>query len=163
MGELCNAILAGLVSITAGCDGVTDWGAFLIGLIGAFWYILGKKVLYIFGIDDAIGAFPVHGACGAWGVLATGLFNTDVGAFYHAGTSNIFGTQCYGLLAIIGWTVATTFLFLLISKFMGILRISVEIEDQGLDEYYHIEEGSEFSSESPFPKFMDKLFERNNN
>ena len=53
MGELCNAILAGLVSITAGCDGVTDWGALLIGFIGAFWYILGKKMLYIFGVDDA--------------------------------------------------------------------------------------------------------------
>ena len=83
MGELCNAILAGLVSITAGCDGVTDWGALLIGFIGAFWYILGKKMLYIFGVDDAIGAFPVHGACGAWGVLATGLFNVEVGAFYR--------------------------------------------------------------------------------
>ena len=42
---------------------------------------------------------------------------------------------------------------------LGILRISAEIEDQGLDEYYHIEEGTEFDKlESPFPKFMDKLF-----
>ena len=48
VGELCNAILAGLVSITAGCDGVTDWGAFLIGFIGAFWYILGKKLQICF-------------------------------------------------------------------------------------------------------------------
>lgn len=162
VGELCNAILAGLVSITAGCDGVTDWGALLIGFIGAFWYILGKKMLYIFGVDDAIGAFPVHGACGAWGVLATGLFNVEVGAFYNASEANVFGVQCYGLLAIIGWTVSVTLVFLMGCKFLGILRISAEIEDQGLDEYYHIEEGTEFDKlESPFPKFMDKLFKRN--
>ena len=74
----------------------------------------------------------------------------------------MFGVQCYGLLAIIGWTVSVTLVFLVGCKFLGILRISAEIEDQGLDEYYHIEEGTEFDKlESPFPKFMDKLFKRN--
>ena len=48
----------------------------------------------------------------------------------------MFGVQCYGLLAIIGWTVSVTLVFLMGCKFLDILRISAEIEDQGLDEYY---------------------------
>jgi len=147
VGEMCNGILAGLVAITAPCNNVTDWAAFCIGLVAVFCYVGASKLLLKLGIDDAIGAFPVHGACGIWGVLATGLFDMSKGGFYNT-SSNIFGVQCYGILAIIGWTALTTGVFLTIAKLLGVLRVSEEVEDNGLDNFYHNQEAAEFGGES---------------
>ena len=71
----CNGILAGLVSITAGCGAVQPWEACLIAVVGAFVYVgaslnCDEKIK----VDDVVDAFPVHGACGAWGVLSLGFF-----------------------------------------------------------------------------------------
>jgi len=148
VGEMCNGILAGLVAITAPCNNVTDWAAFCIGLIAVFFYCGAKRALLFLGIDDAIGAFPVHGACGFWGIIATGLFDMNKGGFYNTST-NIFGVQLYGILAIIAWAGATTFVFLLIAKLLGILRVTEEAEDMGLDEWYHNEKSEEFGGASP--------------
>merc|ERR1712187_391963 len=143
VGEMCNGILAGLVAITAPCSNVTDWAAFVIGLIAAFVYIGSSKLLLKLKIDDAIGAFPVHGACGVWGILATGLFDMTNGGFYKAGSANIFGVQCYGILAIIAWTVVLSALFLGIAKALGILRIPADVEEEGIDHAYHNEPAEE--------------------
>ena len=74
---LGNAILAGLVSITAGCAVVEPWGGFCIGVIGCLGYLLASTILLKLRIDDPLDAFPVHGFCGMWGVLAVGIFGTD--------------------------------------------------------------------------------------
>merc|ERR1711970_773419 len=76
VAELCNGALGGLVSITAACNAVTDWSAFIIGVIGGFVYVLGQKLLAKLNIDDAISASPVHGICGIWGVIAVGFFSS---------------------------------------------------------------------------------------
>lgn len=144
VGEMCNGILAGLVSITAPCNNVTDWAAFVIGFVGALVYISASRSLKKLGIDDAIGAFPVHGACGVWGILAAGLFDINVGGFYAAGAPNIFGTQCFGILAIVGWVMVLTFVLLGIARIFGVLRVPVSAEDAGLDATYHYEDSSEF-------------------
>merc|ERR1719454_2411095 len=75
VGGLCNGILAGLVSITAGCGNVESGSAVAIGLIGAFVYQGASMLLVKLKIDDPVDASPVHGACGIWGVLAAGLFD----------------------------------------------------------------------------------------
>ena len=72
-----NGILAGLVSITASCAVVNLWGAFCIGLVAAPVYLGASKSLVFLGIDDVVGAFPVHGACGLWGLLAVPLFDIN--------------------------------------------------------------------------------------
>jgi Amt family ammonium transporter len=72
---MCSGILAGLVSITAGCGNVESGSAAIIGTIGAFIYIGAKKLLIKLQIDDPLDAFPIHGACGIWGVLAAALFD----------------------------------------------------------------------------------------
>merc|ERR1712166_528572 len=71
--ETCCGLLAGLVSITAGCGNVEAGFAFLIAVIGAFVYMGASDVLKKFEIDDPVDAIPVHGACGIWGVLAAAL------------------------------------------------------------------------------------------
>ena len=76
MGLILNSILAALVSITASCAVVGVWQAACIGFIGSIVYVLASKLLLILHIDDPLDAWPVHGACGFWGVLSVGVFGT---------------------------------------------------------------------------------------
>lgn len=79
---LTNGILAGLVSITASCDRVHPWAAFVIGCIGAFVYIGSCRMMAKLKIDDPLEASQVHGFCGIWGVIALAFFKADEGIFY---------------------------------------------------------------------------------
>ena len=71
---MCNSILAGVVSITAGCSVVESWASILIGIIGGLICFGASRALVFLKIDDPLDTFPVHGACGAWGCIAVGLF-----------------------------------------------------------------------------------------
>ena len=137
--EFCNGILAGLVSITAGCNAVEDWAAFSIGFIGAVVYFSSTRLLKKFGIDDAIYASCVHGFCGVWGVLATGLFNMEDGWFYSGKTC--FGWQCIGTIAIVGWAAFWTFAICKFCEFFGFLKYSKRVQDEGIDMHIHVEIG----------------------
>ena len=132
LGLLCNGILAGLVSITAGCDGVTDYGACIIGIIGGLIYKASSDLLQKLKIDDPIDAFPVHGMCGIWGVLAVGFFNKDNGIFY-GGNGKLLSWQIAGVLAIIGWAGLFTFLTTYGLNYFNLLRISETEERKGAD------------------------------
>ena len=87
VGALCNGILAGLVSITAGCGNMESGSAFATGLIGAFVYQAASMLLQKLHIDDPVDASPVHGFCGAWGVIAAGLFDWGRGIDHYHGWS----------------------------------------------------------------------------
>ncbi|MGN0050790.1 MAG: ammonium transporter [Prevotella sp.] len=132
-----NGVLAGLVAITAGCDLVSPLGASIIGLVAGI--ILVFSIEFIdskLHIDDPVGASSVHGVCGIFGTLATGLFALDGGAFYGGGWG-FFGAQCIGILAIDLWAAAAgAVLFFGIKKAVG-LRVDKRIEEEGLDIYEH--------------------------
>ena len=87
---LCNGLLAGLVSITAACDNVTDYEALVIGILGGLIVIGVSYAVRACKVDDAIDAFAVHGACGAWGTIAVGFFHEERGVF-HKGTGKNLG------------------------------------------------------------------------
>ena len=71
----CNGMLAGLVAITAPCAFVAPWAACVIGIIAGFLVCYGVWFFdHVAHVDDPCGAISVHGVCGAWGVLAVGLF-----------------------------------------------------------------------------------------
>merc|ERR1719396_173186 len=74
VGGFCNGILAGLVAITAGCANVEPYEAIIIGIFAAFVYQGASMLLKKLKVDDVVDAFPVHGACGIWGVVALGFF-----------------------------------------------------------------------------------------
>ncbi|KAJ1408728.1 ammonium transporter AmtB-like domain-containing protein [Ochromonadaceae sp. CCMP2298] len=143
-----NCILAGLVSITAGCAVVELWGAMIIGIVGCFVYLTASKLLLKHQIDDPLDASPIHGACGIWGVIAVGIFgNDDNAAFagYQASanghhpfrTGEQLGVQIVGMLCMAGWCLATGYiLFFCIDKSVG-LRVSEAAEDEGLDSSEH--------------------------
>ena len=74
---IINGILAGLVSITAGCGNMTMVGSWVAGLIGGIIVVFAVAALDNSGIDDPVGAFSVHGVCGVWGTLVVGLWGVD--------------------------------------------------------------------------------------
>lgn len=132
-----NGTLAGLVGITAGCDMVSSAGACLIGLLAGTAMIfavefIDKKVR----VDDPVGAVAVHGVCGAFGTILTGLLALDGGLFYGGGTS-FFLTQIFGVLVTAAWVGATTTVLFLALKYTVGLRVSEEIELAGLDVTEH--------------------------
>jgi Amt family ammonium transporter len=132
-----NGALAGLVAITAGCDVVTTTGAFFIGLIAGLALVVSVEFFdNVAKIDDPVGAISVHGVCGALGTVLTGLFAEESGLFYGGGF-HFLGVQLLGIVSVIAWVAVTmTIIFKVIDKLIG-LRVSPEIELDGLDYHEH--------------------------
>ncbi len=128
-----NGILAGLVSVTAGCDGVSMWAAWVMGAIGGILVVYSVSIIDSLQIDDPVGAVSVHGTCGVWGTLAVGLFNTDAGLFTGHGPGQLF-TQAIGCVSYAAFTVITCWLaWKIIGSLFGGLRVSEQEEISGLD------------------------------
>ncbi len=142
----CNGMLAGLVAITAPCAFVAPWAAVVIGIIAGFLVCYSVEFFDRKAkIDDPCGAISVHGTCGAWGVIAVGLFADGT---YGDGWNGVSGTVkgiFYGnggqLLAqlidmVVGfiWAWGVMYvLFLLVKQFVKV-RVTPEVEIVGLDE-----------------------------
>lgn len=128
-----NGILAGLVSVTAGCDGFSMAGAWVVGFIGGTLVVFSVALLDSLLIDDPVGAFSVHGSCGIWGTLAVGLFNMDAGLFYGQGFgqlgAQIVGVIAYGVFA----AVSSWILWSIIGAIFGGIRVTEPEEIEGLD------------------------------
>ena len=128
-----NGALAGLVSITAPCDGVSPMAAIAIGAIGGVLVVLSVLFIdHVLKVDDPVGAVSVHGVCGAWGTLSAGLFNMETGLFYGGGLKQL-GVQALGVGSAFIWAFGIGLaLFFAIEKTIG-LRVTSEEELKGLD------------------------------
>ena len=125
--------LAGLVSITAGCNSMTTVVAIIVGIIGALVAILITESLNKFEIDDVVGAIPVHLGAGIWGTLAVGFFS-DL---------NILGTeltrfeqikaQFIGVVTIGAFSFLGSFIILKILNYFYPLRVTPLQEELGLN------------------------------
>lgn len=152
LSMIINGILAGLVGVTAGCDGVSYWGAIAIGAIAGFIVVFAVGFFDQIKIDDPVGATSVHLVCGVWGTLAVGLFNKDLGLFYGGGINQLL-VQIIGILTVGGFTVAFSFVTWYALKATLGIRVSREEEARGLDIGEH---GME--AYSGFVKESDVLF-----
>ena len=137
LSQTLNGALAGLVSITAGCGNMTPEGGVLAGLIGGVIVVFSIEFIEKkLKIDDAIGAASVHGVAGAWGTLVIGLWGVDgdtgIGLFNGGGASQL-GSQAIGVLAYAVWAVVLSFIVFGILKATMGLRVSKEVEIEGLD------------------------------
>ena len=137
-----NASLAGLVAITAGCDCVSPFGAFVIGIVSGFLVVFSVEFFdSVAKIDDPVGAVSVHMTNGIWGTLAVGLFSTGEdgvmkGLFYGGGV-RLLGVQALGIAAIDAYVLITMFvIFKLIDRAIG-LRVPQQVEIDGLDIHEH--------------------------
>eukprot|EP00490_Sorites_sp_Unknown_P000494 CAMPEP_0114664548 /NCGR_PEP_ID=MMETSP0191-20121206/29017_1 /TAXON_ID=126664 /ORGANISM="Sorites sp." /LENGTH=527 /DNA_ID=CAMNT_0001906999 /DNA_START=42 /DNA_END=1625 /DNA_ORIENTATION=+ len=154
VGALCNGILAGLVSITAGCGNMESGSAFATGLIGGFVYQAASMLLQKLHIDDPVDASPVHGFCGAWGVIAAGLFDWGRGIDHFHGWSGFgcmenddgcrtgiggpaIGAQFIMVLMIILWSGSLASISFFILKVTGLLRYGEDVEETGIDSHHH--------------------------
>lgn len=130
-----NGALAGLVSITANCDRVGNLEAILIGIVGGVLVVLGIILLDRLRIDDPVGAWPVHGLCGLWGGLATGIFG-DI-PVEEMSRFGFIWVQLYCSLIVIAWAFATMLGLFYGLRAIGILRVPAEEETSGLDVAEH--------------------------
>lgn len=143
----CNGYLAGLVAITAPCAFVNIWGATIIGiaagLIAPIAYNFIERTLKL---DDAVGAVAVHGFNGAWGGLALGLFADGnygagwngvdgkvTGLFYGGGLGQL-EAQIVGVLTCLIFVFGFFYLFFKITDKLWGIRVSEEVELEGLDD-----------------------------
>jgi Amt family ammonium transporter len=132
-----NGVLAGLVGITAGCDAVSPWGAIIIGGLCGIIMVFSVEIIdKVLKIDDPVGASSVHGTCGFFGTIFTGLLATDGGLFYGGG-AGMFLAQLFGALVIGAWAIVMGYIvFKALDALFG-LRISQRVEEEGLDIYEH--------------------------
>ena len=137
---IINGILAGLVSVTAGCGNLTMVGAWVAGAVGGILVVISVAALDSFGIDDPVGAFSVHGTCGVWGTIVIGLWGYDIqgdgsplGLIVGGGIEQL-GIQALGAGAYAIWTIVTCFIaWQIIGSIFGGIRVTEEEENDGLD------------------------------
>ncbi len=148
LGAASGAV-AGLVAITPASGYVGPMAALLIGLIGGVVCFTAIRLKEKFGYDDSLDTVGVHGAGGAWGAIATGLFASTLinpaggnGLFY--GNFWLLGAQILALAVAVSYAFGVTWLLLkLLDKTVG-LRVSEEDEYDGLDLAQHGESGYVF-------------------
>jgi Amt family ammonium transporter len=145
-GMMCNGILAGLVAITAPSGFVSPMGAFIIGAVAGVLVCWSCFFFDKIRIDDPVGAISIHGVCGAWGVLAVGLFadgtsysgyngvNHNVTGLLYGGGAGQLMAQVIEVVACVGWNVVIGgLLFVIIGKLVGGNRVPAKVEIAGLD------------------------------
>ena len=127
-----NGVLAGLVSITAGCNVVGPVSAIIIGAIAGILVDVAVVFFDKIKVDDPVGAIAVHGVNGLFGTLAVGLFAIEGGLFYGGGASLLL-TQILGVSAIALFSFTLTFIIMKLLKMSIGIRISNEDEEAGID------------------------------
>jgi Amt family ammonium transporter len=135
LGIISGAV-AGLVAITPASGFVNPTGALIIGIIaGIGCYFAAVHVKKMFGYDDSLDAFGVHGIGGIIGAILTGVF-ADV-AVNELGKDASVMTQVYGVAVTLIYTAVATAIILLVVKAVIGLRPTDQGEEEGLDITLH--------------------------
>jgi Amt family ammonium transporter len=152
LGGISGAV-AGLVAITPASGFVKPMPAMLIGLLaGIVCYLMVTAVKHVFGYDDALDAFGVHGVGGTLGALLTGVFATNVinnapinGKVIPLGlvdgNPGQILNQAIGVLVAVVLASVGTFVILKVCDVLIGVRVEPDVEEQGLDLSQHGEEG----------------------
>jgi Amt family ammonium transporter len=146
---LASGVVAGLVSITPAAGFVNLQASLLIGLIAGFLGYFSVSVLKNnLGYYDSLDAFGVHGMCGIWGGLATGLFACPAitegakGLFF--GNPKQLWIQLISMAATAAYSAVGTIIVVSITKLItGGIRVEESDEVEGLDQAIHGERAFE--------------------
>jgi len=144
---IATGMVAGLATITPAAGTVGPEGALLIGLsAGVVCYYATQAVKGVFGIDDSLDVFPVHGVGGMLGIILLSFLGTP-GGFLGSGAGGIaeggpmaqLVIQLKGILVIGAWTAVASWVILKLVALVTDLRVSEESENEGLDVTEHEE------------------------
>lgn len=153
---LVNGMLAGLVAITAPCAFVNSMGACIIGAVAGVLVVLSVYFWDGVGVDDPVGAISVHGVNGLWGLLSVGLFATGQygagwngvvrdewvqkagmdgvrGLFY--GDASQLAAQVINCVVVFIFGFSMAWVWFKISNLITPIRVTREVEMEGLDEH----------------------------
>ena len=142
LGIISGAV-AGLVAITPASGWVDPTGALVIGIAAGIicsWAAMWLKAML--GYDDSLDAFGVHAVGGFVGAILTGVFAVAaIGGEGHSGlidgNAGQVWTQFLGTLATIIWSGVVSFVILKVIDMIIGLRVSKEVEVEGLDINLH--------------------------
>jgi len=146
---IASGAVAGLVAITPAAGFINLPASLVIGLVAGVLGFCGVAVLkQRIGYDDSLDAFGVHGICGIWGALATGIFANP--AITEGAKGLIYGNpkqlwiQFISIIATAAFTAIGTVIIIYVTKFVTSgLRVEEEGEVAGLDSSIHGERGFE--------------------
>lgn len=139
VGLIMNGTLGGLVAVTACANLIPLQAAPVVGILAGLAVHFATWLLEKFEIDDAVGAVPVHGACGVLGILITPFFSTSASLQAHITATGLssrwdwLGVQVLGIVAAIGLSVAGGLLIWTLIGKLTSLRVSPEGEDVGMN------------------------------
>jgi Amt family ammonium transporter len=118
-GFVHNGALAGLVAVCAGSDLYHPVSAAVVGAIaGGIFVFLFETETVKWQIDDVLGVWPLHGACGAWGGIAAGIFGQQ--ALGGVGGVSFFSQLIVTVAVVLFCLVASTVVY-------GLMKITVGI------------------------------------
>ncbi len=144
---MCSGAVAGLVAITPASGFVNPTGALIIGIAAGvvcyFSAVHMKKMLGFY--DDALDCFGVHGVGGALGALMTGMFaskaiNSGIpskGGWLIDGNFDQMRLQFIDVAAVFVFCGVGSFIILAILKYTIGIRVSEDVEIEGLDINLH--------------------------
>tara|TARA_Y100001970_G_scaffold98563_1_gene123895 strand:+ start:41362 stop:42642 length:1281 start_codon:yes stop_codon:yes gene_type:complete len=142
---IATGMVAGLATITPAAGSVGPEGALLIGLMaGSICFYATQAVKGVFGIDDSLDVFPVHGVGGIIGIIMVSFVGVQGGFLgSSAGESWVpmeqLIIQLKGIVIIGLWTALASWIILKILGSLMSLRVSEEDELEGLDVTEHEE------------------------
>jgi Amt family ammonium transporter len=133
----CSGIVAGLVAVTPAAGNSGPFGAIVLGAIASIiCFLFVSKVKPALGYDDSLDAFGVHGVGGIIGAIGTGIvYQPGLGGPGDGSTA--MGAQVWiqiqAVLVSICWAAVGTVIAIYIAKLITGLRVTPEVEQEGLD------------------------------
>ena len=148
---IATGMVAGLATITPAAGSVGPEGALLIGLMaGSICFYATQLVKGVFGIDDSLDVFPVHGVGGIIGIIMVSFVGVQ-GGFLGSSAGETWIPmeqliiQLKGIVVIGAWTAFASWVILKLIGMVTPLRVSEEDELQGLDVTEHEERSYDLS------------------
>ena len=133
----CSGVIAGLVAVTPAAGNSGPFGAIVLGAVASVvCYFFVAKVKPMLGYDDSLDAFGIHGVGGIVGALGTAIvFAPSLGG--PGGDDYAIGSQMVTQILAVGATIIVaavgTAIAIYVAKAITGLRVSPEVEQEGLD------------------------------
>jgi Amt family ammonium transporter len=133
----CSGVIAGLVAVTPAAGNSGPFGAIVLGAVASLvCYYAVSFLKPKLGYDDSLDAFGIHGIGGMVGAIGTGIVYQPMFGGPGDGSTAMGAqviTQIIGVLVTIGWAGIGTAIAMFIAKLVTGLRVTEEVEREGLD------------------------------